>query len=446
MFVLKISVLLIEMMNNHNNNVCIFVFLFNLSVCVSDSEDILTKIKSLTDTECINICEKVHNKFIDYYYDSDNKSMSDMIRIIIINMLKLSVTNDKPVNLIQLVSDDQFNVKLSTFVDNIINNHKFTEPTKELMITFNAMCSNVLLTKDHVTKIIDNHHTTLKFDVVIDVCDHLFGWFNKYNEIKEEIMSNVDRIVVFRMLEQNLQSSSHLEPHKFYSNDTILTETVSTFNNQYMDTITINLDRLNRFFEFVQLYDDVCYPQIFFTNDAINSLNELFNSVLIEKMQYDKFKQLLNNVFEQKTTPFHRLIQNAFEYSEKRGINVVFNLYQRCRLSPNKLKLRHDFIIDNCVSNPSSQYFLQEDSDTVRDIKFLVEENSSTFYNPDRLKKFSCYVANFQNFLFKNCQMLKNEFLICTKKYYYENVSHPINEGILNDYVDSFHNFMWKPK
>lgn len=276
---------------------------------------------------------------------------------------------------------------------------------------------------------------------VFAACDVMFSNFSGYLLIKDEIKNSLDDIIILTACDLKLINRIR---NKFMTDDSITMCIVSHLNEPYKSVISECMMDIKNYIKFELMYQNTQYPPIFFTSDAVICLNKLFNKIYLKQISFDEFKNNIQELFMNKVNYLYRIFENGIQAAFDNGVDVLYELYEYCTYNKNELILKSDYMIENCMTNPSSKYFLQvTDECTHRDQITFVEANIYGLqYNINNSKRIVSHIKDLIQIMMRYIYLKKETFLQVITDIYNTIVTNPIDMDLLNYYILAFYEFI----
>jgi hypothetical protein len=326
------------------------------------------------------------------------------------------------------------------------NNFLMPENIRDSIVKFITSESLITNTLTVISQMKQSIKKTKKIDLDdlndLNDLDDLHYLINQNSDTRidsKTISNNVIENVYCTLWDYILREWNKRPRHNFITKKAALNGIVTKINSQYQRSISMIMEKLDEFIVFKDVYDDTFYPPVFINSDVADSLNKLFQDAFVHKIKCRTFRKKLNKIIYDKIFYLSDMIISGIDLANKRGIDVVKNLYDHCKNTQNILKIHDTFLPMNCPTNPTSKYFLQViDERLYRDYYRKV----GSFRSSCKKKWYTSYVSNFHEYMMANIDLTNEEFAKSIKKYYYESVTKPINETVLDGYITSYHTFL----
>lgn len=292
--------------------------------------------------------------------------------------------------------------------------------------------------RDLIQKFISENQT---IKLCFDMFDSLFSKvYKNYHRVRSEVKSSL-YLVIFLLI-WNIKLKGDIKI-KFMSDETVIKGIVPTINTVYLNPITDMMNNLNEYTNFMNVYEDTLYPPVFLTKSATISFNSLFQKVYDDhdnQIDLQIFREKFNTLVHKKVGYLSDMIIKGIDYASTRNIDVVANLYERCKENQNHLVLKDTYLIESCPMNPSSPYFMQELNSTLF-VRYYATVGAESVRSLKK-KRYTSYVDNLHNFMMASITDSKSKFIETTSKYYKDSVTNPIDMKLFTEYSSKYYDFM----
>lgn len=287
------------------------------------------------------------------------------------------------------------------------------------------------------TFITENHTIKMCFNMFDGIFSNVY---KNYRTVRSEIKSNLYLIIFLLIWDIKLKGPIKT---KFMSDAVVMKGIIPTINTIYLGPITDMMNNLNEYTTFINVYEDTVYPPVFLSPSATLSFNSLFQKVYHtndEQHDLELFKEKFYDLVHTKVGYLSDMIVRGIEHATKRGIDVLTNLYNRCKEQPNVLVIKDTYLIENCPMNPSSPYFMNVLNSTMF-VRYYSTIGAESVRSLKR-RRYTSYVDNLHNFMMASTSEPKQRYTDIVIKYYKSSVTNPIDMEVFTEYISKYYDFV----